>query len=98
VPYVEKRFTISGKKLRKDENKNKNRVYFGSVFWKNLYMLSTWFANRILNFNESLSKVRRSEIIFCKQKNIHVHHVLQLWVESVKSKLPNIPRSRAVSI
>ena len=61
-------------------------------------MLSTWLANRILNFNESLSKARLSEIMFCKQKNMHVHHVLQLWAKSVKTKLPNMPRSRAGSI
>ena len=52
--YVEQSFTMSVKKLWKNEKK-KVCVCFGSD-WENLYMLSTWFANRILNFNESFSK------------------------------------------
>jgi hypothetical protein len=47
---------ISGKKQRENKNRKKDRACFGSVFGKNLNMLSTWFVSRILNFNESLSK------------------------------------------
>jgi len=51
VLCVEQSFTMSVEKLWKNKKK-KDCVCFGSV-WENLHMLTTWFANRILNFNET---------------------------------------------